>query len=212
MENQFLMPSARHPNGYFFGCDSVLDGFTMDQLIDSVRCERGPVNESTIRKVLKSIMETQIQDMNAIVDANMEEIIAAATPDSDNSTEPVFDHDWADVAENLAQDIYKWCIKNEAWVDVAIYYNGKRMSTSDVDENGKERFRYNGEPFIENGCDPRDYFRYVRSPNILSMSFEGDLYDILNYGDSDSFYELFKKYGLYYELGNDWNLTAVPND
>lgn len=83
MDNQFLMPSARHPNGYFFGGDSVLDGFTMDQLVDAVRCERGPVNESTIRKVLKDIMETQIQDMNAIVSENMEEIIAAATPNSD---------------------------------------------------------------------------------------------------------------------------------
>lgn len=214
MDNQFLMPSVRHPNGYFFGGDSVLDGFTMDQLIDAVRCEHGPINERTVRKVLKTMFDTQLQDMNAIVDANMEEIIeAASTPDSDDShAEPVFDPEWIDVAENLAQDIYKWCIENEVWIDVAIYYNGKRMSTSGVDENGKEHFRYNGEPFIEDGCDPRDYFRYARSPNILSMSFEGDLYDILNYGDSDSFYDLFKKYGLYYELGNAWNLTAVPND
>ena len=214
MDNQFLMPSARHPQGYLFGCDSVLDGFTLDQFIDAIRCERGPVNESTVRKVLKDIMETHVQDMNAIVDANMEEIIeAASTPDSDDShSEPVFDPDWADVAENLAQDIYKWCIENEVWIDVAIYYNGKRMSTSGIDENGKERFRYNGEPFIENGCDPRDYFRYVRSPNILSMSFEGDLYDILNYGSHDSFDALFAKYDLYYELGNAWNLTAAPND
>ena len=109
MDNQFLMPSARHPNGYFFCGDSVLDGFTMDQLIDAVRCEHWPINERTVRKVLKTMFDTQLQDMNAIVDANMEEIIeSASTPDSDDShAEPVFDPEWIDVAENLAQDIYK---------------------------------------------------------------------------------------------------------
>ena len=44
------------------------------------------------------------------------------------------------------------------------------------------------------------------------MSFEGPLYEVLNgYGSShleEEFVKIFDKYGLYYELGNAWNLTA----
>lgn len=53
-------------------------------------------------------------------------------------------------------------------------------------------------------------FEYVNEDTI-SMSFENDLYDIFNYDMCESirqdFEELFKKYGLYYELGNAWNLS-----
>ena len=61
-------------------------------------------------------------------------------------------------------------------------------------------------------ADPRKYFEY--NGDYLSMSFEGPLYSILNYqagtyGDSiiGELDELFKKYGLYYELGNSWNMS-----
>ena len=58
--------------------------------------------------------------------------------------------------------------------------------------------------------DPRDYLQYVREPNILSMSFEGPLYQILNCHDMFALQNLFSKYGLYYELGDAWNLSAYP--
>ena len=46
------------------------------------------------------------------------------------------------------------------------------------------------------------------------MSFEGELYDVLNgyaYGwgkRADEFRQIFEKYGVYFELGNAWNLTC----
>lgn len=48
------------------------------------------------------------------------------------------------------------------------------------------------------------------------MSFEGPLYHMINYGSyedvSDNFLvefnDLFDEYGLYYELGDAWNLSA----
>ena len=128
----------------------------------------------------------------------------------DNMKTPSFDMDWADRAEALAHDIYTWCIENDCWQDVCIYYNGKRMSTSGKDKTGKTVYRYGGTPFIEDNMDPRDYFTYVREPNILSMSFEGTLYDILNNRDMFALQDLFSKYGLYYECGNAWNLSAYP--
>lgn len=113
--------------------------------------------------------------------------------------------------ENLANDIYNLLRKWDMWIDTTIYYNGKSMSTSHRDEEGKEHFRYNGEPFIYED-DPRKHFEYVAKDHILSMSFEGDLYEILNYEEYPfilkEFDAIFKKYGVYYELGNAWNLTC----
>ena len=120
--------------------------------------------------------------------------------------------DWADRAEALAHDIYTWCIENDCWQDVYIYYNGKRMGTSGRDKTGKIVYCYGDTPFIEENMDPRNHFKYVREPNILSMSFEGTLYDILNTHDMFALQDLFSKYGLYYECGNAWNLSAYPID
>lgn len=112
--------------------------------------------------------------------------------------------------EGLAKEIYNWLVEHEMWIDVAIYYDGKRMASWDK-VNGEMLFRYNGEPFITE-ADPRTYFSYVADPHILSMSFEGPLYSLLNHGFDeleDEFEGIFKKHGLYFELGDAWNLTCA---
>lgn len=117
----------------------------------------------------------------------------------------------AEQVERLAKDIYKWCIKRGYWQDVYIYYNGKRMGTSGM-VDGEEVFRYGGEPFIEEGYDAKTYFEYA-GPT-LSMSFEGPLYHALHHGnrlqyDAESnLRKIFSKYGLYFEYGDYWNLSA----
>ena len=113
--------------------------------------------------------------------------------------------------EQLATDIFNWLNDKEMWVDVHIYFNGKCWSTNSKDS---KEFCYNERRYFEYDADPKKYFEYVREPNILSMSFEGYLYDILNgycYGWgklSDEFGKIFEKYGLYFELGHAWNLTC----
>ena len=114
--------------------------------------------------------------------------------------------------ENLANDIYKFLLDNEMWIDTCIFYNGKCMATDDESEEGKRVYRYNGEPFIRLD-DPHRYFDWVATPHILSMSFEGPLYEILNYpedfpGLQEKFDMLFVRNGVYYELGDAWNLTC----
>lgn len=112
--------------------------------------------------------------------------------------------------EELATEIFNWLVKHELWVDVCIYFNGKRWGTHNI-ETGE--FYYNQNKYYEMEADPRDYFEYVREPeNILSMSFEGPLYEVLNgysgrhlYADFDN---ILAKYGLYFELGHAWNLTV----
>jgi len=71
--------------------------------------------------------------------------------------------------------------------------------------------------FIDIGeKNPRDFFDYVPEKDedhILSMSFEGGLYEVLNgYLESakeySEFNAIFEKHGVWYELGNAWNLTC----
>lgn len=212
MDDMFLLKSSRHPEGFMNETDPALDGFTIQQVIDALHNEPGTLTTEKLHGVVHDILDSQLYDLWAIIDENDEEIIAAAYKgrSDDPYKAPSFDMDWADRAEALAHDIYTWCIKNDCWQDVYIYYNGKRMGTSGKDKTGKTVYRYGGTPFIEDNMDPRDYFEYVREPNILSMSFEGTLYDILNNRDMFALQNLFSKYGLYYECGNAWNLSAYP--
>ena len=113
--------------------------------------------------------------------------------------------------EELAQEIIKFLKKHDLHDSVCIYYNNKRWrSTSEYLCDGK--FRYT--EIIEENINPLDYFEYANTNHILSMSFEGGLYDILNYTfgkREEQFLAIFKKYGLYYELGNSWNLSCYPD-
>lgn len=185
--------------------DTILYPLTYDDLVLMAR-NINPVSDRTLRGELEELLKSKVEDCLYLFDEHEDEIYEAAFPDNtlkqDESYPPK-------IVEKLAQDIYNLLLEHGIWQDVCIYYNGKRMSTSD----GKE-FRYNGEPFIEEGLDPRDYFEYVRNPHVLSMSFEGPVYEILNgyHGASieSEFSKLLERYGLYYELGDAWNLTCCP--
>lgn len=113
--------------------------------------------------------------------------------------------------EQLAKEIMAFLERNEMQDGVCIYFNNKRVHTE---------FNFDGENFTffwkeESNIDPHDYFEYAAYDHILSMGFEGTLYEVLNetFGTmEEQFREIFDKYGLYFEFGNLWNLTAYPND
>ena len=116
--------------------------------------------------------------------------------------------------EELAMEILDFLLEHEMWIDVQIYFNGKCWTTHNK-ETGK--YHYNDkENVYEYEDDPRKYFEYVRNPNILSMSFEGTFYEVMNsYLDlsycwrlQEQFSKILEKYGLYYELGYAWSLTC----
>jgi uncharacterized protein YyaL (SSP411 family) len=111
----------------------------------------------------------------------------------------------------LAKEIRQFLLDREMWVDVTIYFNGMAYSTSD----GQGHYYYNDpEHLVElQGQDPKNVCDYVGP--YLTMTFEGDFYEVMNgykgrYGWTvhDKFVELLRKYGLYYELGNSWNLSV----
>ena len=110
--------------------------------------------------------------------------------------------------EELAQEIITFLEKHELASSVSIYFNNKVMrDRGDYDED------YNYIPKWETTEDvsPHEYFEWAAYDHILSMSFEGGLYDLLNYSGGstmDKFIKIFEKCGLYYELGNAWNLSC----
>lgn len=112
--------------------------------------------------------------------------------------------------ERLAFDIRRFLLDHSLWVDVTIYFNGKALSTDDR----KGTFAYNdpNKLILLENQDPKRFFEFAGG--VLSMSFEGDFYDVINYGSwpgaLDAFNKLLDKYDCCYELGNAWNLSVYP--
>lgn len=115
--------------------------------------------------------------------------------------------------ENLAKELYDWLSRRDLWGDNIMYFNGKAWSAHDEwnGESGKQI----GEKLYEyEDKNPCTYFEYG-NPDTLSMSFEGPLYDVLNAwdmpyfgGTEEKLQSIFRKYGLYFEYGHAWNLSA----
>ena len=114
--------------------------------------------------------------------------------------------------KQLAIDIYKWCKKHDLWGDNIIYFDGVAWSNGET-WSGEKGKRIDEDLYEYENRNPSDYFEYA-NPETLSMSFEGSLNYVLNGYTRDSgkleteFMKLFEKYGLYYELGHAWNLSA----
>lgn len=118
----------------------------------------------------------------------------------------------SDKMERLAKDIYKWCVKKDLWGDNIIYFNGKAWSSSS-EWSGVQGKQIDENLYEYEGKNPKDYFEYG-NPDTLSMSFEGPLNHVLNgyvrgwTKLEAQFAKLFAKYGLYYEMGYAWSLSA----
>ena len=106
--------------------------------------------------------------------------------------------------EELAYKIADLLSEYHCHIDVAIYFENKRLSTfADIDENY-------GKWVLQEGYKGSDYTEYANDSTI-TMTFEGDFYDVMNYGYLPELYDKFQKLlescGFYFELGNAWNLA-----
>lgn len=122
--------------------------------------------------------------------------------------------------KELADAIMKFLKDNDIAVDVSIYVDNKRYSFVYYDFDKKEFFP---EPFWkeeEGEFFPGTYFSYFAKQHILSMSFEGEFYRIMNVAyEDDEWKDLYNKFrqlldnmGVWYELGDAWNLTVFPSN
>lgn len=116
--------------------------------------------------------------------------------------------------EEFGNKVVDLCLE-KGYGDTCVYFNNKRVSIDSkmVFDDSERGFHYEGSTKIKEDCHPGDYFDYYNTNHVLSMSFEGNLYDALNYEcGAPALYKLFEEYGFYWELGNAWNLSAYPND
>lgn len=111
----------------------------------------------------------------------------------------------------LANELLDFLIQNDLWMDSRIYFDGICYATHKPADMLYEIHKSHKNVYVFD-ADPNSYFEY--NGDYLSMSFEGPLYSVLNYqagtyGDQiiGELEELFKRYGLYYELGNSWNMS-----
>lgn len=103
----------------------------------------------------------------------------------------------ASAIKDLADEIRAYLKKHGLWQDTRIYFGGVAY------DSGTEETLPD--------MDPSRYTEY--SGDILTMTFEGPLYDALNYGPwkvEEELQAIFRKYGLYFEMGESWNLSAYP--
>jgi len=112
--------------------------------------------------------------------------------------------------EQLAKEIRSFLLDRDMWVDVTIYFNGRAFSTDDRQGN----YYYNdpNHLVVLEDQDPHKILEYAS--DILTMTFEGDFYDVINYGEwpeaMNQFEKIISSYGLYYELSYSWQLGLYP--
>lgn len=108
---------------------------------------------------------------------------------------------------NLMVDIVTYLSENDMFYDTSIYVNKKHYS-SNKNKDSTE-LKIGSVSVYQSDCeDPSKQIEYCNK-DTLTMTFEGPLYEELNYGNAhDKLSAIFKKYGLYFEMGYAWSLTA----
>lgn len=100
----------------------------------------------------------------------------------------------------LADDIKDFLIDNSMATDTRIYFNGIAYdSTSHNTYQTMEDIK--GSTYCEYADD-----------DSVTMCYEGDMYDMMNYGSSprtlEQFRKIFTKHKCKYEVGYAWSLTV----
>jgi hypothetical protein len=98
----------------------------------------------------------------------------------------------------IAKKIEAFCKKHDLLTDTRIYFNKKCWN-----------YNSSGNKTVLEDIVGSDYFDYANDDTI-SMTFEGGLYHVMNYGSWDvreAFQDMIAEYGYYAELGNAWNLA-----
>ena len=93
--------------------------------------------------------------------------------------------------EEMAREIIDCLKANKLDDDVCIYFNNKRIKLGSSWDGENEKFI----PYekVEEDMNPLDYFEYANEKHILSMSFEGDLYNLINYCSLSRIYVLLQQ-------------------
>ena len=115
-------------------------------------------------------------------------------------------------AEKCAREIIDYLLEKELMDDTFIYVNGKRYSTCDGEINYNYGANSWDKVYVEDNKIGKDYCEYAG--DILSISSEGFLYEVLNYGFEwntkipDELNAILEKYGYFLDQAVSWFWTA----
>lgn len=118
----------------------------------------------------------------------------------------------------LAEEMIDFMTKRELFYDVFIYVNNKRIASniysSDHPEKYEKKTTAKGSEYYisKDAYKGSDYVEYANDDTI-TMTFEGPFYHEYNgnYGSykiQEAFDKLPEKYGLFFEQGYAWSLSA----
>ena len=72
MERQWKLGEDMHNN------DNIFDPITFEQVITALHCNERIIDEHAVRKVVRDMMASRMQDFHYLITNNMQEIIAEA--------------------------------------------------------------------------------------------------------------------------------------
>lgn len=111
--------------------------------------------------------------------------------------------------KKIVNGLFQVFKKHKVVDDVVFYFDNQRATVD----------RITGKLKVQKGFNVRDYMKYCNE-NTVSVSFDGPLFEIMNGYASENLSEAIDKeiervlapYGLFYELGNDWNFSLYDID
>ena len=59
--------------------DSLLDGFSLEDVIDALNCNEAEINEVVVKRVVNEMLKENLNNLYAVLENNIPEIIAYAT-------------------------------------------------------------------------------------------------------------------------------------
>lgn len=116
--------------------------------------------------------------------------------------------------QKLMEDIIDYLEAHELFEDVNIYTNDHRYSSDKpriADSSVTELTTSKGNKYYDYGkWNVASQVEY-NNPDSVTMTFEGVLYDVINYDDEETVMtkleQIGKKYGVHPELGYQWSLA-----
>lgn len=115
-----------------------------------------------------------------------------------------------EIIAKLAKEIAEWA--DFYGKNYTLFYNNKSTGyvlVKQTTETGIPLYEYEWRE--TDNINPQDYFN-APDNHILSMTFDGGVFEEINYYGGDGLRKILKKYGLYYEQYNAWDLSVFPID
>jgi len=113
----------------------------------------------------------------------------------------------------LSERIINYFDKKGYWSDCAIYVDGERWSSDNYGNSNKiaQKTKKDVVYYVEYDIDVNDYLKY-NNPKAISIIFDGSPLYMEIFNNFDIVWNLSERflapYKLYFELGDQWNMTA----